>query len=622
LNSALKYRSAIASLLCLVIGIVAPLVIGSGPDHLGDLDYILAIIMVTCGLNIVLGFAGVLFLGPGALFITGSYLAAALASHFTLLQTLPAMCVVSVAASLVLAAIAALPTLRVSGFYLGMITLFLALIVPTIASHLSYFGGSQGLSLETVFTFTQHPGGVPLYEIGVALIVVLCGMSWLILHSRLGRQLIALRAGEDLAQSVGIHLYGIRLTAFLLAAIPCGIGGAFYVYSTQFVSPDSVTATTSIYILAGLVVGGSGTVLGPVVGSALVMAVYEFLGQSNKFQGAMFGVVLIAVAMILPAGIVGFLREQTDKLAVMWSARRGATDVGEPGIPRPRPAEEAGPGAEAQAAGAGAAVSLVITKVARSFGGVRAVRDVDLCAEPGKVHALVGTNGSGKTTLLNLVSGFHRSEAGTISLGAARFSGLTATEVARRGVARTFQTPKLSLDTSVLDNVLIGAEMDSPGTSLSSVIRTPSSVRASRVARRRAENALAIVGLSDISGVMAGKLSHGMQRLVEIARAVSRTSTVVLLDEPAAGLSLAEVEVLTRVVRRLASEGLIVLLVEHNLPIVFDLADVVTVMDQGSVIAHGLPEEISANADVIRVYLGAGSSSVAIKVQPAAAEGV
>jgi ABC-type branched-subunit amino acid transport system ATPase component len=247
---------------------------------------------------------------------------------------------------------------------------------------------------------------------------------------------------------------------------------------------------------------------------------------------------------------------------------------------------------------------LVVKGVSRSFGGVRAVNEVDLVVEPGTVHALVGPNGSGKTTLLNLISGFYRLHGGEVWLGDERLDRKRAADITRAGVARTFQTPKLSLYDTAAGNVLIGADRASRGTLAGTVLHTRRALRAEREAVQRAVDALAEVGLADQAAAFAAELPHGTQRLVEIARVVALEPKLVLLDEPAAGLSVAETEVLKENVRRMARAGLSVLLVEHNLPVVFDVADHVTVLDQGEVLASGTPESVSADPEVIRVYLG------------------
>ena len=595
-------RKAVVGVVVIALSAVLPFLIGHGAYRLGELEYIVSIVMVACGLNIVLGFAGQLFIGPSALFASGGYVAAILASRYEEMQSLAMMCLVSVLAAIVVAGLAAIPTLRVSGFYFGMITLFFALAVPIVASHLSIAGGSTGISLISVLTFEQRPAGLRLYELGVAMVALISGYSWLLLNSRFGRQLTAVRASDELAQAVGVPIRRAKLAVFLLAAVPCGLGGAYYVYTQQFISPGSVSPTLSIYMLAAVVIGGGGTILGPVIGAVVVLAANEFLGGFERWQGVVFGVLLIAVAIGLPTGIVG----AASSLWSRWEERRSRrTSTGSEvrSLPPARTLSliSALAGAELPDR---AARTLTVRGATKSFGGVRAVDDVDLTVEPGTVHALVGTNGSGKTTLLNLICGFYPVDAGEIWLGDRRLDGRGVSAITRLGVARTFQTPKLSIGDSTLHNVLLTADLHSGASLVGSAVRAPRSRRRDAQARQRAVDTLAGLGLGDVAHVPAGGLSHGTQRLVEIARAATLNPMVMLLDEPAAGLSIGEAELLKEAVRTLSAAGLGVLLIEHNLPVVFDVADLVTVMDRGVVIAEGTPAEVGANAEVVRVYLG------------------
>ncbi len=405
----------IASILIWVaIAAIMPLLLGNSVQTLGELDYIVALVMTGIGLNIVLGFSGQVFLGPGALMAAAGYAAAILATEYTAFQSLPMMCLAGVVVSLAMAAILATTTLRAGGFYLGMITLFMAYVVPLVASNWALAGGQQGLSLLTIPTFTQSPTGSDLYEVGVGIVALLAGYAWLIRSLALGRKFGSLIASDDMAQSMGYSLYNTQLTAFLLAAVPCGFAGAYYVYSQQFMSPDSITVQESIYILAGVVVGGAGTIIGPILGVSLVGAATQFLGGFQQYQGVVYGGALIIVAILMPTGIVGLYH---DLMFRFFGARiQQAIVKAGPGSRRPRPPPS--PACRRPRA------PLVVRRAARSFGGVRAVDGVDLTVERGKVHALVGPNGSGKTTLLNLITGFYKLDGGQITIGDRRIDRL------------------------------------------------------------------------------------------------------------------------------------------------------------------------------------------------------
>jgi branched-chain amino acid transport system permease protein len=579
-------RAGVAVLL--VLGIIMPYLLGQGVFELGQLEYILALAMMAVGLNIVLGFAGQLFLGPTGLFGISAYIAAYLANQYQVAQSLVAMCVVGVVVAAIVAGLVALPALRISDFYLGMVTLFLALLVPTVFSRINAFGASQGISLILNPDFVQHPGGMTLYEIGVAMLIVVTAYSWLIRASRLGRQFAAIRSDGVLATSVGISPYRTKLISFLLAAIPCGIAGGYYVYSQQFIAPGSVPATLSIYVLAGVVIGGSGTIVGPIIGIAVLIGASQYLGFFKTYQGVIFGLLLVLVAIGMPEGLIGFARQ-------LWRRARPASG------PPPQLAD--GPPGQAPDSDRGPRPPIVVTDVRKAFGGVQALDGVSLNLRAGQVHAVVGPNGSGKTTLLNLISGYYRLDSGEIHAGDARIDHQRPEQTARRGIGRTYQTPKLLLKEPAFQNIMIGADQALGAPLWRAVCRTPAGRAADRAARARARWCAEAVGLQ-LADLGKQVIPHGHQRLLEVARALAAGPDYIFLDEPAAGLSIAEVAELKRAVAAATSAGIGVLIVEHNLPIVFELADEVTVLHQGKVIAHGTPADIGANDEVARVYLG------------------
>ncbi|MDQ1359724.1 MAG: branched-chain amino acid transport system ATP-binding protein livM, partial [Acidimicrobiaceae bacterium] len=501
----------ITTVIWIGIGLALPLVYGTAVQKLGELDYVLSLVMVGVGLNIVLGFAGQIFLGPSALFAAGGYASAIVATHFASMQNIYAMCLASVVVSIVLAAVIAALTLRVGGFYLGMVTLFISLVIPVVAGQWSYTGGQSGLSLLTILTFTQKPSGYALYVVGVGIVAVMAGFAWAVRSSRLGRRFGSIMASEDLATSIGVAPYWTKLASFLLAAIPIGIAGGYYVYSQQFISPDSVSVQTSIYILAGLVVGGAGTILGPIIGVALIGLAIELLNSFNQYEGLVYGAVLVLVAILMPTGIMGVLRDALARFRPSamappsledLAARTGGADAAELAVPMAPSETETPP--------------LVVTGARRRFGGVMAVDGVDLVVERGKVHALVGPNGSGKTTLLNLITGYYSLDGGTIAVGDKRLDTLKGTvPVARLGIARTFQTPKLNEFETALGNVFAGADRTSLGPLLGTLFHTPRARRDDRKAMAASFVALSDVGLVTNAFDMAGLIPHGTQRLLE-----------------------------------------------------------------------------------------------------------
>jgi ABC-type branched-subunit amino acid transport system ATPase component/ABC-type branched-subunit amino acid transport system permease subunit len=599
----------------LVVSALMPALIGGSALQLGKLNYILSGMMLAVGLNIVLGFAGQLFLGPAAVFGICAYVAAYLADQKTFLQPLPVMVLVALVVAVVVSLIIAIPSLRIGQFYLGMITLVLASLIPIVADQVSVVGGAGGISLIANQSFTQSPAGYPLYCVGLGFVVVLVLLSWLIKSSQLGREFETVKQSEQLAASLGIRPYRVKLLAFMLAAPCAALSASFYIYSQQFISPGSLPTNLSIYLLAGVVIGGTGRIVGPVIGVALIFAASEFLGGFSQYEGIAFGglLVLTAIAQVKGSAVVHNMLPRLARSPSVgrWVPSSAAVAGAEA---RPRTDGEPlamSPGLPETVLAPRVAARLDIRDVSRAFGGVRAVSGVTLAVSAGTVHALVGPNGSGKTTVLNLVSRLYRPDAGEIVLGDVRIDAQSPASIARLGVKRTFQTPKLLVESSVYDNVLIAAEVAAGGKGVNSMLRLPGSQSALAKAKARTDDALAMVGL-DRPFAQAGKLSHGTQRLIEVARAVAARARFVLLDEPAAGLSDVEIRQLKTVVRRLADAGIGVLIVEHNTQLVLDLADEITVLDEGTVVTSGDPREVMEDPLVATIYLGGQSGRAAV----------
>jgi len=600
----------LGGLLVLALIFLIPAFVNGDVLKLQEYEYVLSFVLVCIGLNVVTGFAGLLSLGPTALFGIGGYAAVIVANDYPGVGLL-GMCVVGTVAAGLAGLIIAIPTLRISGFYLAISTLFVALLVPAVANNLSLTGTDVGISLLANPNFSFSISGTGLYELIAVIVALTIGLSWLLLHSRIGHRFLTMSSSEELAASLGMPTYRIKILAFVLSSLPAGLGGALYVYSQGFFSPGSVTQQITIYLLAGCVVGGFGTIYGPVVGGCLLIGLSQSLGSVSKYQGVIFGLILIFFAVAFPVGIVGLLTGRGRKDAQWWHSARGMWNrflvwVEESSAPRSFAQRETRT-ATTEAAAASAATdpdTLLIEGAEKSFGGVRAVAGVNLSISPGTVHGLIGSNGSGKTTLLNLISGFYRMDAGTVTFGGQTLSHLSAPEIARAGIARTFQTPLLVRSSTVLANVTSAAEQAIHAGGFASMFRLPAARRADRAAREVALDALMSAGLRDVADVRVGELPHGLQRLVEIARCIALRPKVLMLDEPGAGLSAREIVALRSLITEVAGAGVGVLLIEHNVPLVLELADEVTVLHQGTVIAHGEPSYVGSHPEVVQSFLG------------------
>jgi branched-chain amino acid transport system permease protein len=584
-----------------------------GPFVLGQLETVAVLIMVAVGLNFLIGDAGQLSLGPGAVFGISAYAAVVLVNKYPTSIDIWLMCLIGIAAAVVVGFAVGLPALRVGGFYLGMVTFFMALAVPTIASNWSVTGKNQGISLFGNPGFVQHIAGKKLYDVVLGVLTATVLAFWLLVHSRVGRRFAALKTSEALVGSLGISAYKMRIYAFILSAVPAGLAGALYVYTQQFMSAASMGTNLSINVVAACVIGGLGTWFGPVIGGAVVLGLSSFLGGLAQIEGWVFGAALIVVSIVVPEGIVGF------RWAALVGAalRRVGVRVGETEA-HPEDDEDAAPDDDALADVAGAVKSdhghleLRVDGLCKAFGGTAAVKDVSLSARTSEIHAIIGTNGAGKTTVLNLIGGFYELDAGTITLEGRPLNGLSTHDTARCGIGRTFQTPKLIPNASVLDNVRLGAEQSDGARchDISAILRLPRGRRAGRTATARALAVLRLVGIADLAEREAGETSHGHQRLIEVARAVATGANFLLLDEPAAGLSHRELAALQRAVKAVSAQGIGILLIEHNLPFVLDVADRVTVMDEGAVVVTCAPQEVSELPEVARIYIGRQETGV------------
>jgi ABC-type branched-subunit amino acid transport system ATPase component len=340
-----------------------------------------------------------------------------------------------------------------------------------------------------------------------------------------------------------------------------------------FVTPSTFAFSQSILFVLVVIIGGAGTVTGPLVGAAVVVLLPELLAGLAEYRLLFFGTLLLLVLWIAPEGIVGEVGR--------WFGRRRA----------PLPASDAGPVERAATAGG----ALAVEGLTIAFGGVRAVTGFAFDAQPGAITSLIGPNGAGKTTVLNMLGGFYRPDAGTIRLGAEAIQGRPAYAIARAGIARTYQTSQLFGSMSVLDNLTIAQARGRFG----SPFAAPS---AEAIARAR--SLAAYVGYRGDLARRAADLPHVDRRVVEIARALATAPAVLLLDEPAAGLSRADKRALAALLRRIADRGLAVVLVEHDMSLVMGISDRVTVIDAGVRIAAGSPSDVQQDAAVKKAYLG------------------
>jgi branched-chain amino acid transport system ATP-binding protein len=581
-------------------GIVAGLALLAGVASYfanGYQQYVIAMVAITAivgvGLNVLLGLAGQLSLGHVGFYAIGAYTCAILTARYgwSFWLVLP----LAGAVAAIAGALLAIPALRVRGPYLAMVTIAFGFVIEQSAAEMKGLtGGWNGIMNIPRPTFA----GLPMDEFGIGLLSIALLAVLLILFARLRDSTwgLAMRATHDAevaSQSIGLDLVAIRAMAFVISAFLAGIAGAIFAILGNFVSPESFPFFQSITFLLVVLVGGAGTVLGPVAGAVVVVLLPEVLSFLAEYRLLFFGVMLLLVLWLVPEGIVGALDRRTRKPGTQLAGpdeRRVATFLSADAAP-------------ARAAARG----LAVDGVGIAFGGTQAVKDVSLAARAGHVTSIIGPNGAGKTTLLNLIGGFYRPDRGGVALdGAPLPQGITY-RIARAGVARTFQTTQLFARMSVLDNVLIALRRGDLG----GLHQALAGGAGDADARALAGALLAFVGYRGAINRAAGELPHVDRRLVEIARALATRPRVLMLDEPAAGLGEGDTKRVGELLRRIAEMDVAVIIIEHDMSLVMGISDHVVVLDAGRRIVAGTPADVRDNREVRAAYLGEGELAIA-----------
>jgi branched-chain amino acid transport system permease protein len=608
----------------------------------------LAFATLALGLNIVVGFAGLLDLGYAAFFAIGAYTYGIFASyqvqpewsafwepfqwlglverlspgsgpdlvHFTVSFWL--MLPVSALVAAFFGVLFGAPTLRLKGDYLAIVTLGFGEIVPIVARNTPSLtngaAGLNGVATPNLFGYAFGVKSLPYYYLGLALIVFLIFVSARVKSSRIGRAWMAIREDEIAAEAMGIDRVRLKLLAFGVGAAFAGMTGTFYVAKLQTATPEMFQFPVSVMLLVMIVFGGIGSIPGVVLGALILQLLQswflqdltqwvhalgsltgiEFLERVDLVQSIelIFGIILVLMMLYRREGLIPAQRavtalSQAEQTAV--PSRGGFTAA----LAQRSPVDLSRP-------------LLEIRDLSKSFGGIRAVAGLDLTVMPGRIVAVIGPNGSGKTTFFNLVTGLIKPDAGRVRFAGEDVTGLAPHVIVERGIARTFQNLRLFANMTVTDNVLVGTHARTATGALGAVIRPPGVRREEEAARARAARVLGLFGnrLLPRAAHLARTLSYANRRRLEIVRALVSEPTLLLLDEPTAGMNPTETLELTDQIRSLREAGITILLIEHKLGVVNEIADHVVVLDHGEKIAEGRPEEVHRNEEVLRAYLG------------------
>ncbi|WP_366554213.1 branched-chain amino acid ABC transporter ATP-binding protein/permease [Aquibaculum sediminis] len=565
------------------------------------MDYILHIlvmaslyVILATSFNLLIGFAGLFALSHAAFYALGAYVTAILTTSLGVPFPIPLIAGVAFVAAV--GVLVALPAIRVSGEYLVIISLALQIIVvEVILNWRGLTGGGDGIAgIPNITIFggrLSSPG--TFLPLAIVFAAGCFWIAWRLAHSPFGRALRAMRENASAAQACGKDLVYMKLTVFAFAAGLASIAGGLYAHYFNYVGPDGFTIDETIYILAMVILGGTGNLWGSVVGALVLVGLPEALKFINmpvdiadKARLVIYGALLILILRIRPEGI---LPEPQSRSVTATATAGGSQGMAQKTLLSAEGSADAQPILEGRG-------------LHKSFGGITAVSGFDIVMRRGQVTGLIGPNGAGKTTAFNLLTGFLKPDRGEIRYKDKSIAGLKPHQIVGAGVARSFQDLRLFTKMTVLENVVVALPRQSGDNVFKAYFAPRQVAREERENAERAMEVLRFVGLEDKADERAENLSYAEEKLLVVARLLATGAEVLLFDEPLSGLDGNALQEIFPVIRRLAEEGKTICIIEHNLDVIKSLCDTVYFLDEGHTMAVGTPNELMNDPELAERY--------------------
>lgn len=583
------------SVIFLAAYLILTYVVAQSNLHLQNLALVAAVFgILAISLDLVAGMLGLYSLGQGGFFAIGAYFTTIVATQYEvrIFWLLPAVLIVSGVSGAIIGAM----SLRVGGLYFAITTFVFTLVLTVLATDLSITGGLQGLLGPAFpdFPDSLESLGSPVAWCVMLALLVAIGFAWNIRKSPFYPVLLSIRDAEPFAEAAGVRTAAIKVGLFGISAAMAGLAGWLFSF-LGVVSPGQFDWSVSLNILVMVLVGGINTTLGPVIGAIFVTMFPAVVNIDPWIQEILYGVLSICAITLFPEGVVGLMKRRLGPLfRPLLAEREDVSDVAAPAAPAR--AIEAGNGPIVECHG-----------IEFGYGaGPKVLRNVDLTVRRGHIHGLIGPNGSGKSTLANIIAGRLRPQAGRVLIKGVRVDGQAASDRARLGLRRTFQAAQLVRELPTSHNVMVGLYNSFPGIVRRSAIwpLLPSGHRDRAAMLGQAKHALRTVEAGGWVDARVGDVPHGIEQLTQLASVRVAGPEIIVLDEPATGLSMSEVDHLARLLAQLKAQGVTMIIIEHQTRFLFPLCDQVTVLNAGEVVLTSTAEDVRANPIVRQIYLG------------------